>query len=152
MKGAIGAVMFGAVLGLALPSPSQELKQVAKPPQFGTFWLLSFELDNRPSPPYPFDPYGGTLPIYEMKGFPGQYVVADTPEDYQQLRNEKLALRRSSLESGDDGGMEYTPVVYGTNDLWLQIIAQTNTTGFFCCIRLGRNHQPGCMIFLKRPI
>jgi len=105
------AVASVVVFGLLSPALSQELKQVAAPPTVGTFWLLSAEVNNRPSPPYPFDPYNGTLPVYEMKGSPGQYLVGDSPEEYQQLLSAKKsrALRMNSLNSppslpGDDEG------------------------------------------------
>jgi hypothetical protein len=108
-------------------SSAQELKEVAKPPEAGTFWLLSFELDNQQSPPYPFDPYGGAVPIYEMNGFPGQYLVGDSSEDYQQLQTANqnaLVLQMSALddgppipgggEGGGGGGITntYTPIWY----------------------------------------
>ena len=121
---------------------AQELRQVSDPPLFGTFWLLSFELDGRQSPPYPFDPYEGSLPIYQLEGFPGNYLVADSPEDYSELRNRKTAEAYGEMSTmdGDEGppvpgeggggegggGPEFDGPEYGTNDLWLEIVTVTN--------------------------
>jgi len=86
---------------MAFPAPAQELTPVSEPPASGTFWLLSAKLNQQLSPPYPCDPYKGALPVYEMSGFPGQYVVGDSPEDYQQLQasGKSRALRLNALDS-----------------------------------------------------
>jgi hypothetical protein len=103
----------GFLLLSASPSPSQQLLQVPKLPKLGTFWLLSLQGEKTKSPPHPFDPYCGTLPIYEMKGFPGQYVVADNSEDYQHLRasRESSALAMNALESGN-GEEAYSSMLF----------------------------------------
>lgn len=96
----ISTLMCSIVLASISQSLAQELKPVPKPPKFGTFWLLSSELDGRKSPPLPLDPYGGVLPVYEMEGFPGRYLVGDSPEDYQQLKSEKSRASSQTVSLG----------------------------------------------------
>jgi hypothetical protein len=115
------ALVCGFMLATAFPAPAQELTPVSEPPASGTFWLLSSKLNHQLSPPYPCDPYKGALPVYEMSGFPGQYVVGDSPEDYQRLQasGKSRAGRMNALDSegipfpggGDEGtnGYSYTP-------------------------------------------
>lgn len=88
------------VVGSAWRVPAQELDLVVAPPLVGTYYLLSFELEGKRSPPYPFDPYEGTLPVYQLKGFPNSYLVADSPEDYLNLRRRK-AMQACSAEDGE---------------------------------------------------
>ncbi len=95
-----------AVLILAWRAHAQEPKQVVEPPLVGTYYLLSFELEGKKSPPYPFDPYEGTLPVYQLKVFPNSYLVADSPEDYLNLRWRKT-MQTYSAEDREiimDGG------------------------------------------------
>lgn len=127
-------------------APAQELKQVFDPPLFGTFWLLSFELDGKHSPPYPFDPYAGEVPLYRTEGFFNNYLVADSLEEYQALRAKKMAEAYGGMSmmsgegpplpgegggGGEGGGPQHSPPVYGSNDLWLEIISVANATGSF---------------------
>ncbi len=91
--------LCGLVVASAWRVPAQPDLVVA-PPLVGTFYLLSFELDGQRSPPYPFDPYDGTLPVYQLKGFPNSYLVADSPEDYLNLRRRK-AMQAYSGEDGE---------------------------------------------------
>jgi|GEM_PF-1039476 len=114
-------LVCGFMLATAFPAAAQELTPVSEPPPSGTFWLLSAKLNQQLSPPYPCDPYKGALPVYEMSGFPGQYVVGDSPEDFQRLQasGKSRAGRMSTLDSegipfpggGDEGtnGYSYTP-------------------------------------------
>lgn len=141
---------FTAILAgcsFAFAATSQELQQVTDAPQFGTFYLLSFQLDGMQSPPYPFDPYGGALPIYQVQGFPNSYLVADSPDDYSALRAQKSANSYGAMSTmdadgppvpgegsgggGGGGGSGFESPVYTTNDLWLEIVSKTNTTGVF---------------------
>ena len=47
-----------------------QLQRVETPPAFGTFWFVLNKA------PYPFDPYHGALPIFEVGG--GIYLIDDT--------------------------------------------------------------------------
>ena len=120
----------------------EDLQLVTNAPANGTFYLLSAELA-QPLPPYPYDPYEGVMPIFELDGFPGSFLIADTPEDYVSLRIQ-LPLKRSggmstmSAEAppspGEGGGdtNEWCCAEirsYGTNDLWLEVAATNAGAG-----------------------
>jgi len=117
---------------------AQDLQEVLDPPSLGTFYLMSLESDDRPSPPYPFDPYEGALPVYAVAGFNGVYLVADSPEDYQVLQLKLAAERAESMSlmegmgfSSLEGGFEFGLLSYGSNDLWLEIVGVTNGAASF---------------------
>lgn len=119
-------------------------------PDVGTFWLHSSTDENGVGAPYPFDPYAGLIPLYSLPGLPGQYLVADTLTDFAQMQ--AIHLQMAQLESGggmmsmnslefpgegdtngtgEGGSWEYTPIVYGSNDLWLELTGVTNGQGAF---------------------
>ncbi len=60
----------------------------------GTFFLMQ----DKKSPPYPFDPFHGQLPVYSWAG---AFFVDDTGVDYVSLR----AWQKSGMEAQGDGGM-----------------------------------------------
>jgi len=95
-------------------------------PQNGTFWSLQFTN----FPPYPFLPISGVA-VYSTTNKAGNtvFLFDDREVDY-------LALQELSMLSGpplptgggDDGGgtnewgsSSFAPLVFGTNDLWLEI-------------------------------
>lgn len=143
------AVLLCGCIGLILfwRAQAQQLQPVFDPPLIGTFYLLSGQESGLGSPPYPFDPYGGSLPVYQVEGFSNSYLVADSLEDYLALRAQKemlAALNQMSLldddpppapgeGSGEGGDPPDVPPAYnyGTNDLWLEIISMTNEVGAF---------------------
>lgn len=148
-----GCVALASVCG----AQAQELSQVFDAPQTGTFFLLSAQTEEGTSAPYPFDPYGGTIPIYQVAGFGGAYLVADSAEDYalyQTVMRERRwslyaaayggegGMMMSSEEGapeppgggeggGEWGGSEFTAMVFGSNDLWLEITNYVNGTAAF---------------------
>jgi hypothetical protein len=116
----------GVTAAVAWRVTAQELRQVANPPSFGTFYLLTQETSAIDSPPYPFDPYGGLLPVYQIAGFPNSYLVADSPEDYSVMQSATRASLAMSSMGAD--GPQMSQRVFGTNDLWLEITSWTNST------------------------
>jgi hypothetical protein len=152
--GPIGIVLLSACLW---QSPAQELTQVYDAPETGTFFLLSGQTEEGTSPPYPFDPYQGTLPIYQIAGFGGAYLVGDSAEDYALyqavMRGQRLSLYEAAWGDGgmmqmsgdgppelpgdgEGGGGEweppaYSPPEYGSNDLWLEITNYLDGTAGF---------------------
>jgi hypothetical protein len=131
----IGLIGFASALISAWRVQAQELREVFDQPLFGTFYLLSLELNGGHSPPYPFDPYEGSIPFYQIKGFPDNYLVADTPETYQALRAKKMAEVYGGMSMMSDGiegsSLRYNSLAYGSNDLWLKVISVTNGVGNF---------------------
>ena len=120
------------------PSPPQLLE---KAPATGTFYLLG----RIPSPPYPFDPYFGTLPVF---AYDGVFFVDDSA----------VGFLEPSLNSGSEGGgmmlamsapgpcnpcstngnglvgTNYSgPPAYSYNptNVWLEIKGVTNGQAFF---------------------
>ena len=81
------------MLGLTALSNAQELDKKAPPalveqaPAMGTFFLLG----RIPSPPFPFDPYYGALPVY---AYDGVFFVDDS----------SVSLFAHELSSGPEGG------------------------------------------------
>jgi hypothetical protein len=74
------------------PLPAQELppeqpgpQLVSNPPVIGTFFLLQ----DPKSPPYPFDPFHGQLPVYF---YDGVFFVDDSGVDYVTLRQQQNAM------------------------------------------------------------
>ena len=142
-KLSIGAACFLIMTAGHGDSSAQELTPVVAPTAGGTFFLLSAEGEGG-SPPYPFDPYAGVMPLYQLPGIPNSYLVADSVEDFQALQALQREMRLSSRsgmmsmnsldfpgegeegEGGEGDGWEYIPIVYGSNDLWLEI---TNVAG-----------------------
>jgi hypothetical protein len=107
-------------------------------PDYGTFWLLSGQLDeNLPSVPVPFDIYHGTEPIYALDLTNNVFLVADSPDDYRLLLQppaKKLnGMGQNSLSAIADGEGLMTSddssssvQSYGPSDLWLGITGLTN--------------------------
>jgi hypothetical protein len=96
---------FSAFLAIIFPSQGEELPQADPRPLPGTFWLLSSRIHSRQSPPLPFDPYAGALPVYELNGLPRQYIVADSPEAFEQLLAARALLPTSDLaQTGNAAG------------------------------------------------
>lgn len=137
----VAAMVAWVIYGLAC-THAQQLQQVTHPPESGTFFLLSAEASGEGSPPYPFDPYFGVLPIYQFNGLPNQYLVGDSVEDFQALRSLQLELQSAGAmtmngielppdDEGGGGGGEWTNGypgwVFGTNDLYLSIIPESLT-------------------------
>ena len=72
-----------------------------------------------------------------------QYLIADTPTDYAELQGLYFQMESgggmmmNSLEfpgegdtnGGGGGSWEYTPIVYGSNDLWLEVVQGSVTNG-----------------------
>jgi hypothetical protein len=114
-------LILTAVLFLNLTSQAQSL--------VGTFYLASQITGGEiNSPPYPFDPYGGAVPVEAVDAAKQIYVVEDSAEDYAALQSVN-SLRRASRagrfgaddESPDGAGSGFTPMTFTTNDLWLEI-------------------------------
>ena len=112
---------------------------VTNAPAHGTFRLLY----QQPSPPYPFDPTYGALPIWLLNGV---YYVDDSEVDYVTLRAWQLAESALSSPSppgiGGGGGSSnvvcdgptnftfaYQANAAATNDVWLQFSLATSHTG-----------------------
>ena len=143
------AVMMVAVMFCVLSwdcTQAQEMQIVTNAPETGTFFLLSAESEGG-SPPYPYDPYAGIMPIYQFPDLPNQFLVSDTAEDFQQLQSLQAQMR--SLESGmtmnslefpgegEEGTGEgagitnsFSGMVFTTNDFWLSIEAVSNATAY----------------------
>jgi hypothetical protein len=116
-------------------------------PECGTFWLYSGSGEDGAMPPWPFDPYGGVMPVYALPNLPGQFLIADTKEDYAEWQALQFSLRQAELSGGmmsldsiefpgegdtnggGGGTWEYTPIVYGSNDLWLEMVSGSVTNG-----------------------
>ncbi len=71
-------VALAVVLFATWAAPAQQLEMAEptierawNPPLMGTFYLIH----QKHGPPYPFDPYGGRLPVYEWK--PGVFLIDD---------------------------------------------------------------------------
>lgn len=110
-----------------------------KIPSTGTFHLLSGQIDasgklgRTALPPFPFDPYAGSLPVYTFDRFSNEFLIADTFEDYEALQSNTMMM--NAPPSPGEGGTNtsesasFTPAYnYSSNDLWLEIIQMTNTT------------------------
>jgi hypothetical protein len=108
-------------------------------PRAGNFWLLKGPRGTG-SPPLPCPP--GDMPdapIYALGG--GQFVVDDSQVDYDALRQQQemdnalssLEIQYGLRDSQGGGGiirpMDLTS--FTVDDLWLEIICVTNSTGNF---------------------
>lgn len=137
-KMAVTVLLFAAALHLL---PAQQWQKVSNPPAAGTFFLLSAESEGG-SAPYPFDPYGGVMPIFQINGLPNQFLIGDSVEDFQALQSLQLEMRSggamamNSLEfpgEGEEGGgggewtNGYSTLILGTNDLYLTIFSGSLT-------------------------
>ena len=83
-------------LSFGLPASAQLQKAppelVEQAPAMGTFFLLG----RIPSPPFPFDPYHGQLPVY---AYDGVFFVDDTAESLFEL-----SLASGEFFVGEEGG------------------------------------------------
>jgi hypothetical protein len=147
---AVAVVGLLLVLGLILHAQTQEtystpsvyldsqklqLVPPGKVPFAGTFHLLSSQVDGEgkfskpPWPPFPFDPYDGALPIYAFDRASGEFLIADSPEDFEALQELNRQTKAwSSLDEGEGEpsfSREYTPA-----ELWLEV-AVTNAQARF---------------------
>ena len=154
--GITGVVMLGWAFAqefivaepVAEPRPVFDLPLVSpeSAPEVGTFWLYSSRDENGIGVPYPFNPYGGLIETYVLPGLPGQYLVADTLADFNQLKALLFGMESgggmmtmNSLDfpgegdtnGGGGGSWEYMPIVYGSNDLWLEITNVVDGAGDF---------------------
>jgi hypothetical protein len=120
---------------------AQELQPVESPPTLGTFWLVQ-----KPAP-YPFDPFHGQLPIYEVT--PGIYLVDDSDVDYSggdALLSSGGGMMLSSSPtppgSGGTTNSGFTNICVGptnftvsyassSSNLWLELRVDTNNIGNF---------------------
>ena len=57
-------------------------------PDTGTFWLYSASSGEDSLPPFPYDPYGGVMPVFALPN--GQFLIGDTKQDWT------LTCRRSN--------------------------------------------------------
>ena len=109
-------------------------------PRRGTFWFLQGPSPGQPYPPLPCPPGDLTnAPIYALGG--GQFLIDDSQVDYAALRQQQemdralsslevqYGLRRSEQNGGIFSPMGLTS--YTADDLWLELIAITNATGYF---------------------
>jgi hypothetical protein len=109
-------------------------------PELGAFYLLSGQIGARgswaknPSPPFPFDPYFGRLPVYAFDPFHGPFLILDSTEDYQ------AAIKSLSCPSAplaeDEGESQAAPTLfflpeYGPDDLWLECVSIHNGSAAF---------------------
>jgi hypothetical protein len=133
------------VMWAALSTPAQEAPQlVTNAPATGTFFLLGAN----PPLPFPFDPYGGALPVY---AYDGVFFVDDSQVADLSIQRESFGggMMTSSLPGPSGGGgctnctftnicsgpTNFTVIYqlsttntppYGTNDLWLEMTVATN--------------------------
>jgi hypothetical protein len=101
-------------------------------PSFGTF----YSAQHAPGTRFAWPPLPGNvrqLPVWNLGD--GVYLLNDEQVDYSQpLLSSRMAggVMMDGMEppGGGGGGYEYTftPPVYTTNDLWLQMISMTNGT------------------------
>jgi hypothetical protein len=109
-------------------------------PETGTFWSAQHADE---WPPLPFNPVADFgVPVYSLGGA-NSYLYDDRLIDYEALNAELAAARLlTSMDSGDlpefpgegeEGGGEWTnsyvPIVYGSNDLWLEMVSGSVTNG-----------------------
>ena len=81
-----------------LPRETWPIEPVKEAPAFGTFWCVQNRL------PYPFDPFFGRLPVYEIGG--GIYLVDDSQVDYGAAGKSgggEMALMSSPAPPGGGG-------------------------------------------------
>jgi hypothetical protein len=106
-------------------------------PSMGTFYLLG----RIPSPPYPFDPYFGTQPVY---AYDGVFFVDDTQVSFteQQFGGGGGMMLMSGptpppcdpCSTNGSGGTNYSgPLAYSYDptNVWLEITGVTNGQAFF---------------------
>ncbi len=86
----VALLLFAAQFARAQEMLTEKPQLVTNPPLMGTFFLLQ----NPKSPPYPFDPFHGELPVYF---YDGVYFVDDTGVDYVSLREAAACPRCRSL-------------------------------------------------------
>jgi hypothetical protein len=135
--------LIACISAAALQAVAQEvsnepqLPRVESAPAFGTFWPVQMPI------PYPFDPYFGQLPIYEVA--PGLYLIDDSQVSFSM---------RAPYPGGGGGGGGGTNCIcnsltnftvdylYSTNGLmlgiaqttnpWIALTIQTTTTNATC--------------------
>lgn len=125
--------MAGALV-LALATNAQS---VSPNTAAGTYYLSSMPV------PFPCDPYYGALPIETLDAVHHIYLVKDTPGDYATLQSAQSVVRHQMVAMNEDensSSQDFSPQVFTTNDLWLQIIAVTNGTANLVI------HPPGDMM------
>lgn len=130
------AVSF-ALLVSGASARAQELQPVIAPPGPGTFYFVQ----HKNIPPFPFDPFFGQLPVYEV--LPGIYMVDDSQVDYSGLQS------GGEMSTMSDGGpvpcnpcaepdTNTIPCITITNfslayqsftSLWLKVTVDTNYVG-----------------------
>ena len=131
------------------PPPGLELIPTNALPESGTFWMLS----QTNAPPLPFFPYAGLdvdvpVPVYllDSNAYTASYVVDDravvTVETALRSLERQFGLMANDLpglpgdgggdtnSDNEDGGGSYGNFKpnYTTNDLWLELLAVTNST------------------------
>lgn len=120
-----------------------KLEQVdpAKAPKLGTFWSLQRSGGKTAMPPLPYNPFPD-LPVYYL-GHGNAYLVDDSSVDYAaiyQQREEERQLRKLALDFGllgmaeyyelEGGGEPMALYSYLSSDLWIEILAMTNSTSY----------------------
>ncbi len=127
---------IGAQQVLSEKAPPQ---LIANAPAMGTFFLLG----RIPSPPYPFDPYFGTLPVY---AYDGVFFVDDSQVSFSEQslgfsgEGGGMMLMSSPAPcdpcptNGGGVGTSFTgPPAYSyeQTNVWLEINGVTNGQAFF---------------------
>jgi hypothetical protein len=140
----VAVIAFGLIGG---KTAAQELQPVESAPAFGTFWLVQQPV------PYPFDPFFGQLPIYDIGG--GIYLLDDSQLDYSGMESGGLlsgggGMMTMSSESPPsfNGGTNYTggtnlPCSGPTN---FTVAYQFSTNGLRLDISLATNNVASIVI------
>src|ERR1051325_11472273 len=130
----LGIALFTLTLSVARANAA-ELQQVAPGdiPR-GAMFFFSTHLDPGTFwPPTPFNPYT-ECPVFLLDLTNRIFLVDDSQREFTG----RFAMENNFPMPGDGGGtngpsdyIPIVPIVYSTNDLWLQIVQKTNTTGLF---------------------
>ncbi len=107
------------------------------PARGGVFWVFSYVhcpgFTNRVCmTPWPSDPFGSEVPVYDLDGSGRHFIVGNGPDDLTLGRQQQLAdqalhglegrLGMDSPDSSSPMGLDS----HSPDDLWLEIIAATN--------------------------
>jgi hypothetical protein len=103
----------------------------------------TYFIQSQPGAPFPFDPYDGAEPIVAIDATRQIYQVQDNTNDWNMLTTAQeldamsttSAMSANSLDPSDTnniGGGNYTnyfqpSIVFGSNDLWIEILGVDNT-------------------------
>jgi hypothetical protein len=136
LKVTLAGVILSVLSSLTPIATAAELTLVPPEsvPTGGTFFYGSqLETD---APPYPANLLCPECPVYRMDE--DTFLVDDSSQQQLVTMGEGGMMESNSMEppceecgTNEWSGFQFTPPVYASNDLWLEITLKTNSTGYF---------------------